>query len=705
MKILLVAQRLDSWVEKDLEILQSAGHEVRVVQARGLRDVIAFLRGTLWADLTFSWFGKLHAFFTVFFSKLLGKKSLVVAGGDDVACEPEINYGMFTSWWKKWCPIFVFHYADFILSVSAVNQLETIKNAKADPSKTKLLYHGFNEQEWQPLNDVGKERLVLTVARVNDETLIKKGLALFVQSARYLPNLSFVLVGPWEDDTIEQLKAISSTNITFTGGLYGKDLQLMYNRARVYVQASCHESFGCTVAEAMLCECVPVVSRRAALPEVVGDDGIYVDELTPTALAASIEEAFQKPELGQAARQRVMHLFPLERRRQALLSVLSGFASDSAHRQHQVCVRCVMDTTDPYIYFDENGICNHCKLYDERVKNELTPIKERQNKLEKLLAEVKKKGKNKEYDCIIGVSGGVDSTMVAYLTKKKFGLRPLAIHLDNGWDTELAVNNIEKVLKKLGIDLYTYVLDWEEFKDLQLSFLKSSIINAEIPTDHAITTILFRKAKEMNISYVFGGSNLVTEGLMPHSWVYDHRDWKLIKGIHKKFSNVKLKTYPHYNLLQMLYYIFIKKIKYIPILNLIMYNKKEAINLLQNELGWEYYGGKHHESLYTRFYQSYILPSKFNVDKRKAHLSSLILSGQMEREEGIEELKKATYPPDLLQEDKEYVAKKLGLTEDELEDIMALPIRTFKDYPNNDFVFTKFSFLIKLVKKVATYNY
>jgi len=166
LKILLVAQRLDSWVEKDLEILQSAGHEVRVVQARGLRDVIAFLRGTLWADLTFSWFGKLHAFFTVFFSKLLGKKSLVVAGGDDVACEPEINYGMFTSWWKKWCPIFVFHYADFILSVSAVNQLETIKNAKADPSKTKLLYHGFNEQEWQPLNDVGKERLVLTVARV-----------------------------------------------------------------------------------------------------------------------------------------------------------------------------------------------------------------------------------------------------------------------------------------------------------------------------------------------------------------------------------------------------------------------------------------------------------------------------------------------------------------------------------------------------------
>lgn len=702
MRICLVTQSWDSWVQNDFEILRSAGHQVRVIQFRGLRDIPTVLGGTIWADLTFSWFGKLHAFFTVLFSRLLGKTAVVVAGGDDVANEPDIGYGMFTYWWKKWCPLFVFRYGDFILSVSHTNYLETIKNAKADPAKTKLVYHGFNEQKWKPMNDVVKENLVLTVGKVNDETFLKKGLCLFVQTAKYLPDLSFVLVGPWENRAIERLKAIASPNITFTEALYGEDLRQMYSRAKVYIQASRHESFGCTVAEAMLCECVPVVARRAALPEVVGDCGIYVDELTPESVAAAIKEALQKPELGQAARQRAMRSFPLERRREALLSILAASGLDSGHRQYQVCVRCVMDTTDPAIRFDENGVCNHCKRYEERTSREMHYDEAGQEKLEKLVATIKERGKNKEYDCLIGVSGGADSTMVAYVVKKQLGLRPLAVHLDNGWDSELAVSNIQRTLDRLGIDLYTHVLDWEEFKDLQLSFLKSSVINAETPTDHAIMALLFHTASERGVPYILGGSNLVTEGIMPSSWMYDHRDWRQIKGIHNRFGKIRLKTYPHYTLAEMAYYILVKRIKYIPILNFVPYHKNQARELIQQELGWREYRFKHHESIYTRFYQSYILPAKFNVDKRKAHLSSLILSGQITREEALNELKKDIYPPDLIDQDKEYVGKKLGLTEEEFDGIMALPIKSFREYPNSQLLFNRLLPLINYTKRITT---
>ena len=317
MKILFTHQSLVSFVRKDLEILQSA-HQVREIHYRGTKDIPAIVRGTIWADLTFSWFGKLHAFFAILFSKLLGKKAVVVAGGDDVAYEPDIHYGMFSFWWKKWCPLFVFRHADLILSVSKFNYRETIENAGADPEKVKLVYHGFYALKWRPMPGIEKETMVLTVGRVNNETIIKKGLELFVRSAAYLPNVPFVLVGPCEDGAIESLKAIASPNVTFTGGVYGDDLARMYSKAKVYVQVSRHESFGCSVAEAMLCECVPVVSRRTALPEVLGDCGFYMDELTPEAVAVQIEKALTS-DMGRGARERIAHEFPLEKRREALL--------------------------------------------------------------------------------------------------------------------------------------------------------------------------------------------------------------------------------------------------------------------------------------------------------------------------------------------------------------------------------------------------
>ncbi len=371
-------------------------------------------------------------------------------------------------------------------------------------------------------------------------------------------------------------------------------------------------------------------------------------------------------------------------------------------RSYQECVRCVMDTTDPDIEFDEKGLCNHCKRYFVRAGTELLHHEEGQKKVNALVEKMKEHGRGKDYDCVIGVSGGVDSTMVAYIVKKKYGLRPLAIHFDNGWNSELAVSNIEKTLKTLGIDLYTYVVDWEEFKDIQLSFLKASVANAEVPTDHAIGAILYKLACEKGIKYIISGSNIETEAIMPKAWGYDNRDYRHLKCIHKKFGKVKIKTFPHYGLFDFFYFIFLRGLRFVRILNAAPYNKKEALKILENELGWVNYGGKHYESIFTRFFQAYILPHKFGFDKRRAHYSTLICAGQMSREEAKEALKVDPYPKALLEQDKEYVIKKLGLTEAEFEAIMKLPPKTHKDYPSNDFIFNnEKAGLLSFVKRVA----
>ncbi len=368
---------------------------------------------------------------------------------------------------------------------------------------------------------------------------------------------------------------------------------------------------------------------------------------------------------------------------------------------YQICTRCIMDTTDCDIQFDEHGICNHCRTYDQRARNELHYGEDGQEKLKALVDKIKRNGKGKKYDCIIGVSGGADSTMTAY-TVKKLGLRPLAVHLDNGWDSELAVGNIEKTLKALDIDLCTYVIDWEEFKDLQLSFLKASVANSEVPTDHAIVAFLYRTALGHNLQYILSGGNIVTEAIMPKSWGYDAKDLRHIKGIHKKFGKIKLKTFPQISLFDWVYYTFIKGIKFIPILHYIPYVKKDVAQLLEKELGWKNYGAKHYESIYTRFFQGHILPKKFNIDKRRAHLSTLICSGQLTRIEALREMKEDIYSLQQLKDDKEYVIKKLGLTEEKFENIMSLPIKSFKDYPSNYFLFSRLHFFVKLAKRTAT---
>ncbi|MHA2118075.1 MAG: N-acetyl sugar amidotransferase [Candidatus Thorarchaeota archaeon] len=348
-------------------------------------------------------------------------------------------------------------------------------------------------------------------------------------------------------------------------------------------------------------------------------------------------------------------------------------------RKYQMCTRCVMDTTDPKIAFDEEGVCNHCSRYLSQLDRFIPPEAERKEKLDQMIAEIKEAGKGKPYDCIAGISGGVDSTFMVYKAME-LGLRPLALHLDNGWDTRLAVTNIERVLNKLGVDLYTHVIDWEEFKDLQLAYFESSVVDIEVASDHAIMALIRKITAKRGMKYILGGTNYATEGIMPRSWVWTKNDLTNLKDIHKKFGKKKLKTYPMLGFLGLVYLRKFKGIRTVPFLNYIDYNREEAKRFLIEKLGWEDYGGKHHESIFTKFYQSYILPTKFNIDKRKAHLSTLILSGQIDRAGALKELETPLYDETELKRDTEYVLKKFGWSELDFERIMSLPVKRHDDY-------------------------
>lgn len=364
-----------------------------------------------------------------------------------------------------------------------------------------------------------------------------------------------------------------------------------------------------------------------------------------------------------------------------------------------ICSKCVMDTTVPDISFDENGVCNFCKDYNNRITKDLYTGDEARNRLESLVKRIKKRGKNNEYDCLIGVSGGVDSTYVAYLVKKVYGLRPLAIHLDNGWNSELSVANVEQVLKRLDIDLHTVVLNWEEFKDIQISFLKSGISNIEIPTDHAIWATLIKTAAKKKIHYIIAGNNIVTESIMPESWLYGSKDSKLIRGIHRKYGKMKMKSFPYLTLFNFVDYLLIRGIKWVPILNYVNYVKQDVKKFLIEELGWRDYGGKHYESIFTRFFHTYYLPEKFGFDLRKSYLSALISSCQITRTEALNELSDPPATSNQIDQDKEYVIKKLGLSEQLLQEIINEPNKTFSDYPNNDKFWQKFSWFVRLARQ------
>lgn len=379
------------------------------------------------------------------------------------------------------------------------------------------------------------------------------------------------------------------------------------------------------------------------------------------------------------------------------------------NKDYQICTSCVMDTTDPEINFDENGVCNHCREFDEVTSKRWFPNDEGAKKLEAIYEKMKKENANKDYDCILGLSGGVDSSYLA-LKLYEAGIRPLVVHVDGGWNSELAVQNIENIVNYCGWHLHTIVIDWEEMKDLQLAFLKSSVLNQDIPQDHAYFSSLYHFATKYGINYIMSGGNIATESIFPKSWNSSAMDADNLHAIHNKFGTRKLKNYKTIGFYQLyFYYPFIKKMKLIRPLNFMPYNKSEALEELKQKIGYKEYARKHGESVFTKFFQNYYQPMKFGIDKRKAHFSSIIVSGEITRDEALKELEKPLYDEKELIEDKEYVAKKLGISNEEFEKILEMPITKHSDYPNMSKKYNRMkkvqNFVSKLLgRKISNYS-
>lgn len=365
-------------------------------------------------------------------------------------------------------------------------------------------------------------------------------------------------------------------------------------------------------------------------------------------------------------------------------------------RKYQVCTNCVMDTTDSLIKFDINGVCDHCNSFNKKILSDVSTIKSDNKDLENLAKLIKSKNKHKKYDCVLGLSGGLDSSYLAYLVKEVMGLNPLVYIVDTGWNLDIANNNIKKIVDGLKLDYYIEKIDEVEFNDLQLAFLKSNVPYQDFPQDHAIFAGLYNFSVKNKINYVLTGANNSTEGIRPPiEWVY-FNDLKLMKSIHHKFGKHKLKTFPMCGMFKYrLYYPLFKGMRRIYPLDYVQYNKEYVELFLKERFGWEKYQNKHYENIFTRFYEGYYLPQKFNFDKRKCYYSNLVITGQMTRDEALSKLKEPGYENDLAIEDMNYIVQKLGISISEMKTYLNGDKKSYKDYKNS-------SFSIKFALKMAS---
>lgn len=366
---------------------------------------------------------------------------------------------------------------------------------------------------------------------------------------------------------------------------------------------------------------------------------------------------------------------------------------------YRQCVRCLMDTTANDIAFDSEGICNYCKEFEMIMKS---PKRKIEMSLEQLISRIRRDGKNKPYDCIVGVSGGVDSSYTL-LKVKELGLRPLAVHMDNGWDSELATNNIKNLVHGLGVDLYTHVIDWEEYRELTKAFLEADVIDIELLYDNAMLAVNYRQARKYRVKYILAGTNTSTEGLrIPKDWNWYKLDKKNIKNI-AKIRNVQLKTFPTFGTIDYVLHEYLLNIKWISFLDYLPeYNKFEALHELQANYEYKPYPYKHYESILTRFYQGYLLPEKFNVDKRKVHLSNLIMSGQITREDALKHMvSKYAYPSQkALEDDIQYFLKKMQWTESDLSEYLKRPEKPHQLYGSEITLYKKLQNIYKAFKRI-----
>lgn len=347
-----------------------------------------------------------------------------------------------------------------------------------------------------------------------------------------------------------------------------------------------------------------------------------------------------------------------------------------------------MDTTDSKITFDENGVCDHCRDFYQNIQPHWHTDEKGRAALAKIVEKIKREGKGKDFDCIMGMSGGIDSSYLTFWAKE-LGLRPLVFHVDAGWNSQQAVNNIEVLVDKLDLDLYTEVIDWEEMKDLQLAFIKAGVPHIDTPQDHAFFATMYRFADKHNIKYILTGANYSTECIRnPIEWMYYQSDLAQLKDIHRKFGTRPLKNFPLTSILRHKVYLrYIKGIKVVTPLNYVPYDKEKAMQLLVDKFGWQRYPQKHFESRFTKFYEGYWLPQKFGYDTRKVQFSSLILTGQMERGEALEKLRQPPFDKDTIARDFEYIATKLGISVDELQGYFNAPNKAYTDYKTQEGIY------------------
>lgn len=367
--------------------------------------------------------------------------------------------------------------------------------------------------------------------------------------------------------------------------------------------------------------------------------------------------------------------------------------------KYRICTNCVMDTSDSRIQFDYNGVCDHCNDFNKNVKPNWNVNEASRNELFQIIENIKKEGKGKDFDCILGLSGGVDSSYMLHVAVKEFGLRPLVFHVDGGWNSELAVHNIQMLVEKLGLDLYTEVINWEEMKDFQLAFFKSGLPHLDIPQDHAFVATLYNFAYKYNIKYILNGGNISTECVRnPMEFMYYGTDMIHIRDIINKYGTIKMETYPFSSVLRHKFYLrYIKGVKVVKALNYMPYIKSEALKLLENEYDWKPYPQKHFESRFTKFFESYWLPERFGFDTRRIQFSSLILTGQMKREDAIEILKRPAYNPDTIDDEFNFIATKLGITSNELKGYFNMPKKFYWNYKNQEKLFNIGAKILKLI--------
>lgn len=358
-------------------------------------------------------------------------------------------------------------------------------------------------------------------------------------------------------------------------------------------------------------------------------------------------------------------------------------------QNYQICTVCVMDTTDSSIVFDETGICDHCIEFRTKTLPNWHTDERGRATLDRMIQRIRTDGANRDFDCIIGMSGGIDSSYLTYIAKEQLGLRPLVFHVDAGWNSQIAVNNIERLVDGLGLDLFTEVINWEEMKDLQLAFFRSGVPHIDTPQDHAFFATMYKFATEHGVNYVLTGANLSTECIRnPVEWMYYQSDSVQLLDIHRQFGSRPLRTFPVTSILwHKIWLPYVRGIKVLRPLNYLPYIKEHAKRILIDRFGWQPYPQKHFESRFTKFYESYWLPKRFGYDVRRVQYSSLIVTGQMTREEALELLKKPPYDEATIGQEIEFVANKLGITVAELDSFLHLPKRTYRDFKSQRHVY------------------